>query len=485
VSHAVNASKPGAPGLSGIDLWRQRAGLPLAILVTLVIWFLPVPSGLSPVGLKCLALFGGIFVLYLTEAVPLPISSIAVVPLAVLMGIASPKDALEGFGSTSVYLLVGAFILATAMVKSRLAERLTYYILKGVGSSTLGVTIGITLANVALAFLVPSSTARTAILLPVCLGLIATFNVGPRSRLAKGLLLTLTFTNATIGAGILTATLPNPITVEFIAKAGGPQVTYLQWLQLGFPPAIVMTILTWWLCRVMFKPEVAHIPGGRAHIMESLAKLGPLSGNEVRALIVFLVVVALWLTGDWTKIDVTIAALAACCLLFVPKLGFMTWDDANKGVSWQVVFVAGGGISLGALMMKTGAAKWLAITILDATGVAGMSTLVVLIVIMLIIQYLHLAFVGTTAMATAILPVVIGMAEHLHVSPLIFALPAGMIIGGYPLLMFYNTLPNILVYGTGELTVGDFPKVGFILCAIAVVLYALCAATYWRWLGFV
>lgn len=473
------------PAHSSFDQWRRRTGLPLAVLVTLVIWFLPLPAGLTPVGLKCLALFGGIFVLYLTEAVPLPISSLAIVPLAVLMGIAPPKDALEGFGSTSVYLLVSAFILATAMVKSRLAERLTYYILQAVGSSTRGVTIGITLANIVLAFLVPSSTARTAILLPVCIGLIATFNVGPRSRLAKGLLLILTFTNATMGAGILTATLPNPITVEFIAKAGGPQVSYGQWLLFGFPPALVMTILTWWLCRVMFKPEVAQIPGGRAHVTEALAKLGPLSRNEMRALVVFLIVVALWLTGDWTKIDVTIAALAACCLLFVPKLGFMSWDDANKGVSWQVVFVAGGGISLGALMMKTGAAKWLAITILNATGVVGLSTLLVLIVIMLIIQYLHLVFVGTTAMATAILPVVLGMAEHVHVNPLIFALPAGMIIGGYPLLMFYNTLPNILVYGTGELAVEDFPKVGFILCTVAVVLYSLCAATYWSWLGLV
>ena len=480
-----NAALAHPPAVSPIDEWRHRLGLPLAIVVTVAIWILPVPAGLTPVGLKCLALFGGIFVLYLTEAVPLPITSLAIVPLAVLMGIAAPKDALEGFGSTSVYLLVSAFILATAMVKSRLAERMTYYILKAVGSSTLGVSIGITLANVVLAFLVPSSTARTAILLPVCIGLIATFNVGPRSRLAKGLLLTLTFTNATMGAGILTATLPNPITVEMISKAGAPQVSYMQWLLLGFPPAIVMTFLTWWLCRVMFKPEVAHIPGGRTHVAESLAKLGRMSKNEVRALVVFLIVVALWLTGDWTKIDVTIAALAACCLLFLPKLGFLDWDDANKGVSWQVVFVAGGGISLGALMMKTGAAKWLAVTILNATGVAGLSTLLVLIVIMLIIQYLHLVFVGTTAMATAILPVVLGMAEHLHVSPLIFALPAGMIIGGYPLLMFYNTLPNILVYGTGELAVEDFPKVGFILCTIAVLLYALCAATYWRWLGLV
>jgi len=65
----------------------------------------------------------------------------------------------------------------------------------------------------------------------------------------------------------------------------------------------------------------------------------------------------------------------------------------------------------------------------------------------------------------------------------VLALPAGMIIGGYPLLMFYNTLPNIIVYGTGALRVGDFPRAGVALCILACLLYAACAATYWRWLG--
>jgi anion transporter len=470
-------------GGSQVDLWRHRLGVPVALIVTLVVWFLPLPAGLSQVGLRCLALFSGIFVLYLTEAVPLAISSLAVVPLAVLMKVASPKDALQGFGSTSAYLLVSAFILATAMVKSRLAERLTYHILRLVGSSALRVSIGITLANIALAFLVPSSTARTAILLPVCIGLITTFNVGPRSNLAKGLLLTLTFTNATIGAGILTATLPNPVTAEFITRAGGPVISYTKWLLWGFPPSLIMTILTWWLCRVMFKPEVEAIPGGSTYVRSALDQLGPMSGNEKRALFVFLVVTAMWVSGDWTRIDVTVSALAGCCLLFLPKLGFLTWDDAVKGVSWQVVFVAGGGISLGEMMMKTGAGKWLAVSILTKMGAAGMTTVAVLLVIMFVVQYMHFFFVGTTAMATAVLPVVIGMAQHLNVNPALFALPAGMIVGGYPLLMFYNTLPNILVYSTGELEVKDFPKVGFIICAIAVIVYGACALTYWKWTG--
>ena len=161
----------------------------------------------------------------------------------------------------------------------------------------------------------------------------------------------------------------------------------------------------------------------------------------------------------------------------------MTWSDANKGVSWQVLLVAGGGISLGEILMKTGAADWLANSIFHALGLQGASTLIVIVVVMFIVQYLHVVFVGTTAMATAVLPIILAMAGTAGVSPVALALPAGMIIGGFPLLMFYNTLPSIIVYGTGRLRVGDFPKIGIAICALACLVYALCAATDWRWLG--
>ena len=463
--------------------WKKRLGLPIAILIAIFILILQAPPTLSIVGHKALALFAGIFVLYLTESIPLPITSLAVVPLAALMGITSPAGALEGFASTSVYLMVGAFVLATAMVKSKLAERITYKMIQVIGTSATRITIGITLVNIILAFLVPSSTARTAILLPVCIGIIDVFGKEGRTKFAVNLLLTLAFTNATISAGILTATVPNPVTVDFIAKAGGPVITFTQWLLYGFPPALLMTFFTWWVIQKMYPPETANLPGGDSYIKEKLQALGTVTGDEKRALFVFLLVVVLWVTGGITKIDTTIACLAGIVLLFLPKIGFLTWADANKGISWQIILVAGGGISLGAILMKTGAAKWLAVTIFHTLGLASLSITFMLVAIIFVIQYFHILFVGTTAMATAFLPIVIGMAQVVDINPMIFALPAGMIIGGYPLLMFYCTLPNILIYGTGKLLVEDFPKVGFIVCTVGCVVYALCAMTYWKWLG--
>jgi anion transporter len=466
-----------------IDAIRHSLGVPLAVVLTAAVWFMHTPAGLSAQGQRALALFVGIFVLYLSEAVPLAVSSLLVVPAAVLMGIINVGGALSGFASPSAYLILGAFVLATGMVKTGLAERITYVILSKTGTSPMRITFGIMLANIVIGFLVPSTTARTAILLPICMGIISLFSSQGRSNFAIAILLISAFTNSTIGAGILTATVPNPVTIEFLAKTGHV-VTYVDWLIYGFPPALIMTLFTWWFVMWVYKPEAAANPEAvKRTIQERLAKLGKMTSPEWRALSIFLLITFLWATQNFTKLDTTVVCLLGDCLLFMPKFGVITWDDANKGVSWQVLLIAGGGISLGEILMKTGAAKWLATTIFHMLGLQGASMLVILIVVMLIVQYLHLFFSTTVAMATALLPIVLAMAETAHMNPLVLALPAGMIIGGGPLLMFYSTLPNVVVYGTGKLRVEDFPKVGVVLCGFACILYAVTAATYWRWLG--
>lgn len=472
-----------AENLGTLDVLRKKWGLPLALLASFLVFIMPVPAGLSPQGHKALVVFAGIFVLYLTEALPLPVTSLAIVPIVSLWALAKPGQALAPFASSSVYLLVGAFILAVGMVKTRLAERITYVIMSNIGSSTRNLTIGVMVANIVLAFLVPSSTARTAIMLPVCLSILALFGVEGRSKFSVNLLMTLAFTNATISAGILTATVPNPVTVDFIVKAGGPVIDYMEWFMYGFPPALLMTVITWWYIQLMYKPEQKEIPGGAAHVAQSLAKMGPMSADEKRALAIFTLVVVLWVTGKWTGIDTTIACLLGAVLMFLPGIGVITWGEAQKGVSWQIMLITGGGMSMGAVLMNTGAAKWVANSLFHMFGLGGLSILGLLIMVLVIVQYLHLFFVGTTVMLTAIMPIILEVAASAGVPPALLGMPVGMIIGGYPLIMFYNTIPNIMIYDSGRVGITDFPKVGVVVCGIACLVYALCAATYWKWLG--
>lgn len=472
-----------AENLGSLDLWRKKWGLVLALAAAAIVYALPTAEGLSPAGHRALVVFAGVFVLYLTEAMSLAVTSLAVVPLIVLTSLVSVNEALAPFGSSSVYLLVAAFILATAMVKTRLAERITYLIMTAIGSGTRNLTLGVMIANIVLAFLVPSSTARTAILLPVSLSIIALFGQEGRSKFAVNLLLTLAFTNATISAGILTATVPNPVTVDFIVKAGGERIDYMQWFVYGFPPALFMTLFTWWLIQVMYKPEKKEIPGGSAHVAEQLVAMGPMSSAEWRTLVVFLLVVLMWISGQWTRIDSTIAALAGAVLLFMPRFGVMTWNEAERGVSWQIMMITGGGMSLGGALMKTGAASWIADSLFHLFGLGSLGVLGLLIAVLVIAQYLHVFFVGTTVMLTAMMPIILALAKTAGVNPAVLAMPVGMVIGAYPLLMFYNTIPNIMVYGTGRMSIGDFPKVGVIACGVACLVYAICGATYWQWLG--
>ena len=462
---------------------RHSLGVPIALAAGGAAWLAGTPAGLSPDGHHALALFAAVFVLYLTEAIPLAVTSLMVVPAAVLMNIVPVNIALGGFASTSVWLILGAFVLAAGMVKTGLAERITYKILMKIGCTPTRVTLGIVAANIVLAFLIPASTARTAVLLPVCLGIASVMGGEGRTRFAVNILLTLAFTNATIGAGILTATTPNPVTADFLAKAG-QHVTYTDWLLYGFPPALLMTFVTWWVIQRVFPPEVQEGEGvAREVVAERLRAIGATTWAEWRTLVVFLLVVMGWVTQAWTGLDTTVVCLAGVGLLFLPKLGVLDWPYVNRHISWQVILVAGGGIALGDILTRTGAAKWLALMLFHGLGLEATSVLVMLLIVMVVIQFLHIVFVGTTAMTTALIPIVLALAQAAHINPLILVLPAGMVIGGYPVLMFYNTLPNIIVYGSGRLRVSDFPKVGIIISLIACVVYAACAATYWKWLG--
>jgi anion transporter len=290
--HAATA----AAGHSEVSGIRRNLGVPLAVVLTAAVWFVAAPKGLSVEGQRALALFAGVFVLYLTEAIPLAVTSLMVVPAAVFMHVTNVRVALEGFSSASTYLIVGAFILATAMVKTGLAERITYLILLRTGCSPARITLGVMLANIVLAFLVPSATARTALLLPMCLSIISLFDSGGRSKFAVSLLLVLAFTNATIGAGILTATVPNPVTVEFLAKTGRI-VTYTDWLLYGFPPALLMTFLTWWFVQRVYQEKREDLREGVDRIIrDKLAAMGKTTSPEWRALSVFLLVTFLWAT---------------------------------------------------------------------------------------------------------------------------------------------------------------------------------------------
>lgn len=441
-----------------------------SVFAGLIIWLMPL-AGTTPLSHKTLAFFITIFLLYLTEALPLALTSLAIAPLAILLQLASLKSILIPYSSNTVFLLIGAFIMAAAMLETGLAKRLTYLILHYAGTSTRQITLGITAANILLGFLIPSTTARTAILMPPCLSLIGLFPEEKSRRFGANLLLTLALPCSIVSAGIYTGTISNPVVNAFLGMAKLTPVSYTEWLVLGFVPTILMVMLTWLLIQKLFPPEEKQVPGGKAFVDQKLAEMGSMTYDQRYTLIVFLIAIFFWFTGSLFQVAASTVCVTGALLLLLPEVGVLDWKTACSHINGNVLLIAGGGMALGTLLMENGTAAYLADQVMLYGRLDQLSPYVFLFVLLLLTQLFHVFFVGTTVMITALLPMVIPICQQIGIDPKTTAVLVGMLCSGYPLLMVYCTTPNILVQGTGKVAVHDFPKIGLPVSLIAVFVY--------------
>jgi sodium-dependent dicarboxylate transporter 2/3/5 len=460
---------------------KRIIGIFLAIFVAVSILAVPEIHHLSNIGQRCLAVFSAVFILYLFESIHVAVISLLIVPILVIFHITDINAALKGFASTSTYLIIGSFVMAAAMLKSNLGDRITYWVLVRVGTSTKRISFGIMCVNIVMAFLIPSSTARTAMLLPICIKIINLFQDKEKNggRFGANLLMTLCCTNSTISAGILTSTVTNPMAVQYITATTGQTVSFVKWLEWGFPPALLMTIVSWLLIQLIFSAKINADGHGREYFRQKLNEMGSISKSEKNVFIVFLGTILLWIFGEKFGIDSTTVCLLSACVLCLPIFGCLDWKECQDSISLNVVFVCSGGISLGAAMSDTGAANWLAESIFSFMHLSQYSSAATISILIVIVQFMHVVFVGTATMANVFFPILVGIAEVSDINPMLTVLPAAFMIGGYPILMFFNTTPNILCCDTGELKNRDFPLFGCCVSVLACIVYIVCV--YWYW----
>lgn len=463
---------------------KKWIGLVLAFVLFVTIVSLPRIDHLEAEGQRCLALFIAVFLLYIFESVPAAVISIAIIPALVILRISNVNEALAGFSSTSTYLVIGSFILAAAMIKTGLGKRITCRLLLLIGASPIRISFGLMVVNGIMAFLIPSSTARTAMLLPICLAIIQEYRGEKEEKLrySANILLTLCVTSSTISAGILTSTVSNPMAAEYIQNTTGRAVTYGEWFLWGFPPALLMTVAAWGIIQFFFYIPSKEQQGESEYLRLQLSEMGRLQFREGFTAAVILITVGLWVFGGALQIDSTTASFFGAVLLFAPKWNVLEWKDCQNNISLSVVFIISGGISLGNAMATTGTSDWLAEKVFGVLP-EGTALVWVVILIIVVVQFMHVFFVGTATMANAFFPILISVAAQMNADPMTIIMPAAFMIGGYPVLMFFNTTPNILCYDTGCIKASDFVKTGIPISIAACLLYAVCARWYWPLVG--
>jgi anion transporter len=482
----------------------KQSGLWLGAAALIAIIMLPQPSGLSIAGQHMLGIFAFAVIVWITEAVEYAASSVMILVLmAFLLGFApNParpdqflgttvglSTALQGFTNTAVALIAASLFIAAAMSITGLDKRLAIKVISVIGTSRSRVLIGTIVVMGVLAFFIPTAAARVACLAPIMLGIIAAFGIDKKSRFAGTLMMAIPYLSLIWAIGVATGAAQNVYANGIMDKVLHLRISWIDWLVMGAPYSIVMSVVLYFLLMKMMAPsKEEELAEQNMDIRRSPERLGPISADELRLLFLSVALLCVWATeSKLHSVDSSSAALAAVGLMFFPKIGMISWKQVQPKIPWAILIQLGVGVGLGTALLTTGAADWLAKYVVSEFGVQQLSTFSILAILWLFLIILHLGFSSGSAMATTMIPVMIGVLQQAQIPTIKVA---GMtmlltIVTSVGWILPVNGPQNMLALGTETFEVRDFVRVGIVLTIIAYLLLLLFAATYWRWLGYV
>ncbi|QLK86757.1 DASS family sodium-coupled anion symporter [Staphylococcus sp. 17KM0847] len=487
----------------------------LAFVVLIAILLIPTPASLPIMGKCALAILAFAVILWVTEAVSYPVSAAIIIGLIILLlgfspvqnlteSLGNPKSggevltgsdafstsnalklAFSGFSSSAVALVAAALFLATAMQVTNLHKRLALWVLSLVGNKTKRIVIGAILVAIILAFFVPSATARTGAVVPILLGMVAAFGVTKHSKLAALLVITAVQAVSIWNVGIKTAAAQNIVAVNFISNQLGHDVSWGEWFLYAAPWSIIMSIVLYFVMLKVLPPEQNEIEGGTALVKQQLAELGPITPKEWRLIVISIGLLVLWSTEKILHpIDSSSITLLALAIMLTPKIGIMSWKEAESRIPWGTIIVFGVGISLGNVLLQTTAAQWLSDKTFGLMGLQSMPIIATIALISLFNILIHLGFASATSLASALIPVFISLTTTLNLGDhsIGFVLIQQFVIC-FGFLLPVSSPQGMLAYGTETFTVKDYLKVGIPLTVVGYILIIVFSMTYWQWLG--
>lgn len=457
---------------------KSRWPLVAIPLAALAVALAPLP--LEPRAHAVAVVFAMAVLAWLTEVVPLAVTSLVIPALLAVSGAVPVGKAFVGFGDPILFIFVGAFFMAAAMhrhgLDRRLAERLLGApIFRGRPLVAFG---AFALAAAVLSMWV-SNTATMAIMLPIFLGARAPGAEGERREAG---ILTLAYASSVGGMGMLVGSPPNAIATRFLDDALPERgFGYVDWAMFGFPASLVMVAVLY----VSFL-----LRGGRKlKLDEPQATMrGPMSRGERITLACFLLAVAGWSIPGVAKAagipyaalvsdrlhPGTVALLAALPLFFLrdeKKGPVLPWSVGAR-IDWGIIMLFAGGISLGEAMVATGLDAAIGRAFVEGTGIQGLWALTFVSVAFTIF---FTEICSNTAAANMVVPLVIAAASTLGVSPIPPAVGVGL-AASCAFMLPIATGPNAIAYGTGEVTAREMMRFGFLLNLLAIV--ALMAVLY-------
>lgn len=474
--------------------WMKIAGIAVSLVIFAAIYTMPTPVQMTLQGKAFLACFGMAFVLWVTQAVPTYAAALVAICMLVFTGAWTQKETLAVFGQDVIWLMLAAFVITSGMEKSGFAKRLALFIVSKFGTTAKKALISLGVVNLLLAFIVPSTTARAAMLLPICMMILKVYQAVPgESNFGKQLMIQEIHFNNISTEGILTATAGQIMAVGYILDMTGQDVTWGDWFMASMPITIITLIVSLIIGELLFKCEMKHPPvsAGKSasdELKEQLKELGPMTKTELKALIIFGVTVFLWATDGHHlemfgfQISLVMVAILASALFFLPYIGVLNWKETK--IPWDLMVFSAGAYSVGLSLDASGAASFLLNSVFDKFDLASLNTFTLFMIVMFIASFSHLVFTSKTVRVVILLPAIILIAQKVGVNPMLLALPASFTICD-SITLPPHCKPNLIFYSTGYFSVQDQFIYGMLVLAAKWVIMGIAYFTWFRVVGLV
>lgn len=441
------------------------------LAAALGIWLAPFPGGLTAQAWHLFAIFAAAILSVVVGAFPILTASVLAVAAAVLTGTVEPADAYAGFANPTILLIVVAFLVARAVVKCGLGERLGYRAISLFGRSTLGLSYSIFVVDALIAPAFPSNTARSGVLYPLAFSVARAAGATPeredRRRLGRFLMFSGIASLSLSSALWLTAMAANPLGAE-IAKPFGVEITFGSWLVAASVPTLAGMVLLPLLLYKVIAPEVTATPQAPAEARRALAALGPLTRDQKIVGLTFIGMVALWGAAATLGIDTTAIAFLGLGVLLVTSV--LTLEDIAKEGDVLATFIWFAVLfSLSDQLNRLGFMEFLGGRLVLRLG--GMPPLAAGVVLVVVYVLLHYLFVSQTAHLLALFAVFLGVGVKLGVpaAPLAFLLLFAT--NFFAAIAPQGSSANLLFAASGYLTQGDLYRLGALSTGFCLLLY--------------
>ena len=462
--------------------FKRLAG---AVLFGLAVyWIVPRPGNVDIEGWRLL----GVFSFAIAGLVLRPQPGGAVLFLAITAaactGALSLEQALSGYATPSVWMVVGALMIAHVLIKTSLAKRVALMFVRHFGANSNGIAYALIFSDVTLATMIPSNTSRAGgVIMPITRSLAELYGSYPgKSAQLLGTFLMVAVYQGEIAATamFLTGQAGNFVAVDVVSTLVGYDLSWGLWAAAGIVPGLVSIVGMVWIISKILPPKIRHTPRAREFASEELQKLGPMGREQWLTIVIVSVVCSLWITSNLHAVPVALAAMAGSGVLVL--CGVLQWEDAMKQYTiWDILFWFGGVVTLGRELSDAGVPTAFADGIQAMIG--DMNWLPMLVIALLIYFFAHYGLASITMHMLTLLPpfllLLLNNDAPVGLTIFLFVCLANLSAG----LTHYGTVPSPIFFSQGYASFKQWWWTGFLIGLWNLLVWCSVGSLWWKVIG--